>query len=436
MGDLLGMGRPGRRALGAVALVLVLCAGASAQRSRPPAKGLEHAFVQPRTPVELRRRLASLEATEIPALFRLAVEGHLPEGAAAELPPLSDAERELVREALGARPRREIVPFLEDLSGRPLALEERLEAQTLLGNLGSGDHLKLLVRLTVPLQERGPVVPELRAGFTAALSAILARDPAALAQVSGLVADSAPGLAGPFIDGLAAVRGPVATRILAGMLGRSPGLDPLLLARLAHRGRARAGQDEVVLDAVRRYLRQRDPALVGAAAVACGELGDDGAVEPLIGLMDHDDARVRASVFQALERISGLDLGPAPERWTSWYHAEMRWWDEDAEAELVRIERGRGQEFVRAAGAVLEHRLFRDRMAESFAQALQRGDGDEVRLACRALEQLRSPVAVRALVECLERDEPTVRSAAWRALRAITGVELPPEADSWAEFAG
>ena len=114
----------------------------------------------------------------------------------------------------------------------------------------------------------------------------------------------------------------------------------------------------------------------------------------------------------------------------------MRWWDEDAEAELVRIERGRGQEFVRAARAVLEHRLFRDRMAESFAQALLRGNGDEVRLACRALEQLRSPVAVRALVECLERDEPTVRSAAWRALRAITGVELPPEADSWAEFAG
>lgn len=426
------MGRLGGRGVAVVCWALVLCAGVEAQRTRLQPKGLERAFVEPRTPVELRRRLAGLEAQELPALFHLAVDGRLPDGAPAELPPLSDAERALVREALGARPRREIVPFLEDLAGRPMSVAERLEAQALLGSLGSGDHLKLLVRLTAPIQERSPVAPELRAGFTAALSVILARDAAALAQVAGLLAESAPGLASAIIEGLAAVRSAEATRILAAQLGRSPGLDPLILARLSSRDRARAGNDGAVLDAVRRYLGQRDPALVSAAAVACGELGDDGAVDLLIKGMAHEDGRVRASVFQALARISHLDFGPAPERWTSWYHAEMRWWDEDAEAELVRIERGRGQEFVRAAAAVLEHRLFRYRMAESFAQALQRTNVEEVRLACRALEQLRSPVAVPELVQCLERDESSVRMAAYRALRAITGVALPPEADSWA----
>jgi hypothetical protein len=29
-----------------------------------------------------------------------------------------------------------------------------------------------------------------------------------------------------------------------------------------------------------------------------------------------------------------------------------------------------------------------------------------------------------------------VREAAWKALRAITGVELPPEVDSWAALSG
>ena len=209
------MGRLGRRGVAGVCWALVLCAGLGAQRTRLPTKGLEHAFVEPRTPVELRRRLAGLEAQELPALFHLAVDGRLPDGSSAELPPLSDAERALVREALSARPRREIVPFLEDLSGRPLSVAECLEAQALLGSLGSGDHLKLLVRLTVPIQERGAVAPELRTGFTAALGAILARDAAALTQVASLLAESAPGLASALIEGLAAVRTAEATRDFA-----------------------------------------------------------------------------------------------------------------------------------------------------------------------------------------------------------------------------
>ena len=38
--------------------------------------------------------------------------------------------------------------------------------------------------------------------------------------------------------------------------------------------------------------------------------------------------------------------------------------------------------------------------------------------------------------ECLEHADPHVREAAWKALRAITGVDLPPEPDSWATLAG
>jgi len=329
------------------------------------------------------------------------------------------------------------VLFLEDLASRPIEPSLRREAQRLLGCMGCADHLKLLARLTQPLQERGTVEPELREGFGAAMGAILARDPAALGQVRSLFSESPPGLASSIVDAVAGVRSHTATRIMADLLGRSPGLDPLLLARLAERGRLRVSGEESVFESVRRYLRQRDPALVSAAVLACGELGDDGSVEFLMDLLEHADERVRHCAFKALRDITGLGFGEEAARWRSWYQAETRWWEDVAEATLVHVERGRGLEFVRAAREALEHRLFRDRIAEAFAQGLsRRSGGEEVLLSCRALAQLRSPVGIPSLIECLERSDPEVRSAAWKALRAITGVDLPPEVDSWAALAG
>jgi HEAT repeat protein len=443
MGFLRGKGCPGGERSTALALVLglVLAGTAGAQRGPrssddPPAGLVERAFVGQHTPAELRRRLSSVEASEIPRLFQVAAEGRLAGSDPGVMIELDDAERQAVREALWARPRRELVPFLEDLASRPIDPAFRAEAQRMLGCMGAADHLKLLARLTQPSGERGPVPPELRAGFTAAMSSILARDPAALAQVRALVSESPPGLASPIVEALAGQSSGAATRILADLLGRSPGLDPLLLARLGERGEMRESGAESVFASVRRYLRKSDPALVYAAVLACGQLGDDGAVETLIDLLAHADERLRRGTFTALEKISGLSFGQDVERWTRWYRTETRWWEGEAEGLLLRIERGRGLEFVRAAREALEHRLFRDRIAEAFAQTLQRGGDEEVLLACRALEQLRSRIAVPGLIECLERSDPLVRRAAWKALRAITGVELPPEVDSWAALAG
>ena len=443
MGVLRGKGCPGGRRSVAPALVLglILAGSTSAQRgprgSEDPPSGLvERAFVGQRTPAELRRRLSTVEATEIPRLFRLAAEGVLPGSDPGVLVALDEAERQTVREALCARPRREIVPFLEDLASRPIDPALRAEAQRLLGCMGAADHLKLLARLTQPSGERGPVPPALRAGFSAAMESILARDAAALAQVRALVSESPPGLASPIVEALASQGSGAATRILADLLGRSPGLDPLLLARLAERGRLRESGAEGVFLSVRRYLKKSDPALVHAAVLACGRLGDDGSVETLVDLLPRADQRLRSRVFVALERISRLSFGEDVERWTSWYRNETRWWEGKAEGLLLRIERGRGLEFVRAAREALEHRLYRDRIAEAFAQTLQRGGDEEVLLACRALEQLGSRLAVPGLIDCLERDDPLVRRAAWKALRAITGAELPPEVDSWSALAG
>src|SRR5262245_14947187 len=206
-------------------LGLALAVPGSSQRGPhapedPPDGLVERVLSGQRTPAELRRRLGGVDVVEIPRLFHLAAEGRLPGDEGAGFTPLDDAERQAVREALCARPRREIVSFLEDLASFPVAPAQRREAQRLLGCMGSADHLKLLARLTQPLQERGMVAPELRAGFSAAMGAILARDAAALGQVRALFSESPPGLASSIVEALAGVKASGATRVLADLLGR------------------------------------------------------------------------------------------------------------------------------------------------------------------------------------------------------------------------
>ncbi|MEQ1891438.1 MAG: HEAT repeat domain-containing protein [Planctomycetota bacterium] len=417
-----------RRIVGAFALAL--CFGiASAQEP------LQEAFSGEPSALELRRRLAGLPATELPRLFRLAVEARLVLPQADTFLPLDDEQLAAVRAALCARSRRELLPFFEELARGPLELRERLEAHLVLGAVGESENLRLLLRLSVNPGESAPPF-ELRTSFTAALAAILWRAPAAIEQVPGLFTDSPPVFTAPVVEALAQCAGRRATEILAQLLGRVPGIDGLLLARLAQRGRYTGSSAEFVFATLRRYFHQTDPALVAAAVRASAELGDDGAVDELIGLLEHRDERVCAGAVDALTELSGLDFGSDVARWTGWYHAEMHWWEHEADARLVRIERAHGPEYVRAAREVLEHRLFRARLAESFAQALERRDADEAWLACRALAELRSMVAVPALIECLERDDPRLRAAAHAALRAITGAELGPEPEAWLQLAG
>jgi HEAT repeat protein len=51
--------------------------------------------------------------------------------------------------------------------------------------------------------------------------------------------------------------------------------------------------------------------------------------------------------------------------------------------------------------------------------------------ACAGLGQLRVPATVEVLVGALDDEEPAVRTQAVRALRAITGKDLPPEREAW-----
>ena len=296
MGALRGVGVGAGLRCSAGALVLALCPGFLAAQ-----EALQEAFSGAPSALELRRRLASLPAGELPRLFRLAVEARLVLPQADTFLPLDEEQLAAVRAALCARPRRELVPFFEDLARRPLELGERLEAHLVLAAVGEGESLRLLLRLSASPGELVPPL-ELRASFTQAMAAILRRAPAAIEQAPGLLGDSPPAFTASVVEAVAQCEGRRATEILAQFLGRVPGIDGLLLARLGQRGRYSGRGEEFVFDALRRYFQQSDPALVSAAVRASAELGDDGAVEELIELLEHRDERVRASAFGVFMR--------------------------------------------------------------------------------------------------------------------------------------
>ena len=56
-------------------------------------------------------------------------------------------------------------------------------------------------------------------------------------------------------------------------------------------------------------------------------------------------------------------------------------------------------------------------------------------VACGALQEIGSRRAVPALVECLFDSDEEIRTSAWRALRTLTGEDLPPEPQVWEDYA-
>ena len=442
-------GGGGGAAARALLLVLLLGTGAHAQRAARESRGgavdqgrLAVLFEEAKDEADLRRRLHALKPDAIPLLFRALDEGRLValgmKGGDRGERTLDPEELRLVRETLIDQPRRDLVQFLSGLAEAESGPRTRAIAIELLGEVGTSEHFRLLARLALPHErwaDRRSVLPfEVRGPFQEALSSILARDPGASRLVRGLFMETPPALSGSIVEALGDERAREGSVILASLLGHAPGLDPLIIARIAERGPSGLrASDESVREAVRPYLGRHEPALIGAAAHACGELQDDESLDELLELTDHPDALVRGNVFRALKRITGFDYGEDVARWSHWYTAEKSWWDRESEEVLRLVELGSGIEFARAAREALEHRLFRDRLAEAFVAGLPRADAEHVILCCQALGRLGSPEAVEELIECLDHRDREVREAAREALRSITGHDLGLESQAWLE---
>lgn len=309
-------------------------------------------------------------------------------------------------------------------------------AMRLLGRVGADSDVAAAVRAADAAEPEPDGAPSpWLAGLAAMAREVLARDASAAAPIAALVQASRPAAQVALLEALGSVPRPETADALARLSARAPALDPAVLAQIGRIGAQRRAAVSVdVVLRVRSALGSQDVAARREAALAVGRLRDDAATPTLVELLDGDLPGVRENALWSLREITGVRFGLDAPRWRRWLEREDLWWTERAPDLFARIENGTAAEAVDALRDVARRRLERAEIARRSVVALQRSERPVLVEACLTLAALKSTVAVAPLIEVLEHGDAAVRSAAWEALKAISGEDRPPDAASWREY--
>ena len=425
-----------------IALLAILVLAAPLARGQAPAGqgwGKEHPahevarVLLESSPSKLGDDLAKLGATALPDLFEVLATGRIPIRVGEHGNSSRELEPSHERAVLGTfsrLPYRRVIAFLDVLSGEPLEPEAQRAALRILAELGTGEELSLVARVGTPAQgaiARRPV----REAFEQALVRILERDPSSVRDVPSLYARAHPSYLGPIAAALGQRASHERLLALSRLLGKVAEADRLVLIEIGRMAPRVSDPDQLALSNVRPYLRAADLQVLTEATMAVGRLEDRGAVPRLIELIDHRDPTVARAALDALRGMSGKVIGARPESWTEWYRKEMEWWRHEAPGELGVAASGSPEQASRVILQLSKKRLFKNELAEPLAASLERSEPELVVLACAALGHLGSRKAVPHLIRCLERENQDMQTAAWRALRRITGLELGADPQLW-----
>ncbi|MEW6742434.1 MAG: HEAT repeat domain-containing protein [Planctomycetota bacterium] len=73
-----------------------------------------------------------------------------------------------------------------------------------------------------------------------------------------------------------------------------------------------------------------------AAIQALGVLRHPDSVEPLVELYVKEEGRLREEIYQALQKLTGYDYGPYPDRWLEWWQRSRDGFQFPSDAEMTR----------------------------------------------------------------------------------------------------
>jgi HEAT repeat protein len=372
----------------------------------------------------------------LPAAWSLLVTPGMEPGSSAQWMRARTSGLAVLAELLhrSGRPRRK--SFLTSLAECGLPEEQWNWVLGSLGEQASAFDIQLILSLhglqrqATPLTD-GDVDEHLRR----TLSMILARDPPAITALSAEVA-LAPHLHGAMalavLDGLSGARALAALGRLLEYEAVEPAAALAAVERVARR--SLPPFDSYLLRDLRELARNGTGDVRCAALRALGALDDRDAVALFLDGLQTDQPEVRSASNAALVELSGLNFGLDVRRWTAWYGAERRWWQEKSESVLASLTSDSRSEVLAALGEVVTHRLDRTSLSRAVADVLQNDSADLRRLACMCLGQLGSLVATPQLVERLADLDPTVQQAAHDALQLLLDTPLPPDPQAWSDY--
>ena len=193
------------------------------------------------------------------------------------------------------------------------------------------------------------------------------------------------------------------------------------------------------INGTQRYSPSYLIALLGSAAssdvigstLALGRMKHIPAIPNLIGLLSHPDPVIGANALWALKRITGQNYAPVGTLWTAWFETEQRESRLRLNLLLPAVLERTPDHIAAALESLVQFVLIRDEVTLAVLP-LASDDAFQVRAAvCSILGQIGGDSALPTLLQALRDSSDEVRFAAWRALKSITGLDLPNSFDTW-----
>jgi len=381
------------------------------------------------------RELAALGPDAIAPLFEIAA-GETSELAGEQTlhPARLESASELARMALGRMRERDVLLFLDGLVDDDSSPEVRLAAVRVLGDRQSSQALERLLDLGREYDPRELSSHAVRRTFQASLTRILSGNGSAWDRLG----DELKSVGRPMLDwvvnALVQSGNPRSFEALPMLLGRDPGLDPLILTALSDLAERRPWlvEDELA-SAVTPFLDDEDWRLRKFAVVALGRIHSVDDLDQIAFMLEDEHPAVQRAARWSLEEMAGDDHGSTRGEWLGWFDRELESWADDRAEFEHDTERSNPGVVIAAVRNLARHPLFRHEAAELIVALLFERPELSVAL-CQALLQLGSGRAVPGLVDALSAQDADLRTNAWAVLTRLTGEELPADSEHWVQL--
>ncbi|MSR62500.1 MAG: HEAT repeat domain-containing protein [Planctomycetes bacterium] len=437
----------------ALLALFLLAAPLSAQLAAPLAPVLDYeparAVLRRRGPKDARKSeelvasLAALGAQGVPELYELGVGRGLDAFIGAEWVPgdwLCEPEGipPLAQQALERAPRAAVLAELATVLGGEPTTPELMIVLRLLGAQRSSGGLDLVLACATKLGDMEVLRPSVRLALRDALENILSVDPRAWPEVESALAGLEPAVCRVLVEAIGATQRSEGMRILKRLFGREEPPAELVAESMAELELERpwefGGQ---TLERCNSWWNDSDPARRAQMARLAGRLGTAEHVPALVDLLAESDKMVKRCATLALESLAGGGSLPADEAgWDAWYEREQAWRETRWPALLETLTGEQAGPANEALRELSRHPLYRGEAAQALAGVLNELPLTVALAACLELERSASRRALPGLVNTLEGEAPQLRSAAWHALRVISGEQRELSVPLWRELVG
>lgn len=344
---------------------------------------------------------------------------------------LSGVQRELVLAALTTHGRAAVQAQVGERLAEAVTPAQRRAAIHVWGAVGTPLDLERVFGLAVSAGESG-LQRATSEPLRQAVASIVARSPEAHVTLTDRWSSLSNGVLQAVLLALGDLGDPAALDLFAGVLLWRPSLNDLALAQIRKVGPSfDSALNEEVLLQLRPHVLTAEPEKARSVCLALAALDDLEAVPQLIELLSGDSQMLRETALWCLRDLTGLAFASDARRWRHWLESERAWLRERMPSELRRLSPD-DPGSVRAALAELRrHPLARSEVASALGRLLRNGSPDVRLLACDAALEVGDRGVVDHLVELFEDASPLVVDAAWRAAKALTRIDLPPDVRTW-----